>query len=402
MPYSKRQGHGHAEHFDDDRSRPIAGNRPPLKTGLPDERTRLPALIFCDESTAGLKIAALTLLDRLIVAIHRAGASPITVVSKQSLPPLLRTSALGIKLQFAAEPPVRHHPTLVAGTGLLVQTADVRALLENGGRLATADGKLLPIGLLPQAGSAWQKALDHLPARTAQGVAARIADAAAARAAQRTLWASLTSSADGLVDRVFNRPAGRFLSKVLIYTPVSPNAVSLASIFIGVLAAGFFALGDHQNAIIAAILFQLSAIVDCVDGDLARVLFKESPLGKWLDLVGDQVVHVAVFAGIAVGLVRAGESPFALWLGISAVLGALLSFAVVLRGMRQPAGDRSRLLQKLIDSATNRDFSVLVLVLAGFNRLEWFLWLSAIGSHVFWVIALVLQLRSEVKESAAR
>lgn len=290
----------------------------------------------------------------------------------------------------------------MASSSLLVQTADVRALLEHGGRLATANGTPLPLGVLSSENGAWETALDRLPTRAAQGVAARITDTTSAHAAEQLLWASLTSSSDGLVDKVFNRPCGRILSKLLVHTPTSPNAVSLASIAIGLVAAWFFAAGSHHAVMFAAILFQLSAIVDCVDGDLARVLFKESPLGKWLDLVGDQVVHVAVFAAIAIGLVRTGETPFALWLGISAVIGALLSFAVVVRGMRQPVNDRSRLLQKLIDSATNRDFSVLVLVLACFNRLEWFLWLSAIGSHVFWLIALVLQSGSRAKESPAR
>jgi hypothetical protein len=60
------------------------------------------------------------------------------------------------------------------------------------------------------------------------------------------------------------------------------------------------------------------------------------------------------------------------------------------------------LLQKLIDSATNRDFSALVLVLACFNRLHWFLWLSAIGSHLFWMTALALQFRTRPAGNPAR
>lgn len=290
----------------------------------------------------------------------------------------------------------------MASSSLLVQTADVRALLEHGGRLATADGTLLSIGVLPHGNESWEAGLGRLPARIAQGVAACVTNPDAARAAERSLWASLASSSDGFVDKVFNRPCGRLLSKLLIHTPVSPNAVSLVSIAIGLVAAWFFALGNHPAAVVAAILFQLSAIVDCVDGDLARVLFKESPLGKWLDLAGDQAVHVAVFAAVAIGLVRSGQSPFAVQLGVSAVLGALLSFAVVLRGMRQPSNDRSALLQKLIDAATNRDFSVVVLMLACFNRLEWFLWLSAIGSHVFWITALALQRGSSARKHPAR
>lgn len=383
----------------------LAGVRKParvLKTNPPGERPAVSALIFWDEQTGGLKIAALTLLDRLVVAVHRAGVRSITVVARNRVPELKRAAALGVPVQIVSEAPVWEGATLVASSSMLVQTADVRALLEQGGRLATASGTPLPLGVLSPGNGAWEAVLDRLPTRAAQGVAARVMDAATARQAEQALWASLTSSSDGIVDKVFNRPCGRLLSKLLIHTSISPNAVSLASIAIGLVAAWFFATGSHHAVILAAILFQLSAIMDCVDGELARVLFKESPLGKWLDLAGDQVVHVTVFAAIALGLVRSGESPFALWLGISAVIGALLSFAVVVRGMRQPVNDRSRLLQKLIDSATNRDFSVVVLVLACFNRLDWFLWLSAIGSHVFWLTALVLQSSSRANENPAR
>ena len=197
-------------------------------------------------------------------------------------------------------------------------------------------------------------------------------------------------------------PAGGPLSKLLVHTSITPNAVTLASIVIGLVAAWFFAIGTYAAVALAAVLFQLSTIVDCVDGDLARVLFKESPFGKWLDLGGDQVVHVAVFAAIAVGLVRSGQSPYGVWLGVSAVLGALLSFAVVVQGLRRPANHPNGLLSKLIDSATNRDFSVLILILAGVGRLGWFLWMTAIGSHLFWITALALQLRSRTAGSRAR
>ncbi len=360
--------------------------------------SRTPALLFCHEATAGIRVAALTLLDRLVVAAHRGGAGPITIVVANGPPVLKRTTALGIPARIVTAPPPRDAAMLVASSDLLVQAADVRALLDHGGRLAGADGTPLPIGVLPGGDAPWQTALAGLPALRARGVACRITDAVSARRAEQALWASLTSASDGFVDRVFNRPCGRVLSKVLVHTPVSPNAVSLISIGIGLVAAGLFAVGNHPTAVCAAVLFQLSAIVDCVDGDLARVLFKESALGKWLDLAGDQVVHVAVFAAIAAGCARRGQLPSALWLGLSAVAGALLSFAVIVRGMKRPARDRSRLLQKLIDSATNRDFSVLVLLLACVNRLDWFLWMAAIGSHLFWMVALALQAGSRGKD----
>ncbi|HEY1173240.1 MAG TPA: CDP-alcohol phosphatidyltransferase family protein [Verrucomicrobiae bacterium] len=352
---------------------------------------KFPALLICEPQTAGLKIAALTLLDRLVVATHRAGAGPITIVCAGEVPALKRAKALDIPVTVVKEIPEVRTTSLVATTSLHVQTADVKRLIQEGGHLLTKDGTPLPIGLLPALRQSLPEELNKLTRITAQGVAYAVTDDTSAKVAEKALWASLTSSADGLVDKFFNRPCGRPLSKLLIHTPITPNMVSIISILTGVIAALFFAQGDSRSIIIGAILFQISAIIDCVDGDIARSVFKESPLGKWLDLAGDQVVHISVFACIAIGLIRTEQTAYGTWLGLSAVLGAILSFVVIVRGMRYPPEDRNQMLQKLIDSATNRDFSVLVFILACFQGLEWFLWMTAIGSHVFWIVALALQ-----------
>lgn len=351
----------------------------------------LPALLICEPQTAGLKLAALTLLDRLVVAVHRAGAGPITIVCAGEVPALKRTLALAIPVTVVKEMPAISTNTLVATTSQHVQVADVKRVLQQGGRLLTKDGTAMPIGVVASLTQPVMEALSKLTGIPAQGVAYVVTNAASAKIAEKALWASLTSSADGLVDKVFNRPCGRPLSKALVHTPITPNMVSVVSIVTGVIAALFFAAGDPRSVIIGAVLFQLSAIIDCVDGDIARAVFKESPLGKWLDLAGDQVVHVSVFACIAIGLIRTEQTAYGTWLGLSAVLGAILSFVVIVRGMRFPPEDRNQTLQKLIDSATNRDFSVLVFILACFQGLEWFLWMTAIGSHVFWMTALALQ-----------
>ena len=191
-----------------------------------------------------------------------------------------------------------------------------------------------------------------------------------------------------MVDRFFNRPLGRPLSKLLVRTPISPNQVSIVSILIGLASAWFFARG---NFITGALVFQLCAIIDCVDGDLARALFKQSRLGKWLDLGGDQVVHFSVFAAIGIGVARLDPSVPALALGASAALGVLLCFAVIVRALRQPAAQRGPLLNKLLDATANRDFSVLLLALAIFGRMDLFLWMAGIGIHVFWIALLALQ-----------
>lgn len=355
----------------------------------------LPAVIFCAAESAAQPVAGLRLLDRLLVAAHRAGATRITVVSAVPLPRLKRTPALGITFQIASQAPTANHPVLALSTGVLVQASDLKRVIEQRGRLVKPDGTPLPVGVLDSiSAAALDSQLAHRPALTAVGVAERVSDPTSAACATKKLWASLTSAADGLVDKYFNRPVGRVLfSKQLIHTPVSPNQVSVVATLIGVLAAWCFALGHATAAIWGAVLLQFSAVVDCVDGDLARVLFKESPLGKWLDLVGDQIVHLGVFVAIGVGLHRAGSTAPVLWLAGAAVVGVVISFLLVLRGLRQPETHRNSRLQKLIDATTNRDFSVLLLILAGFGRLDWFLWLTAVGVQVFWVLALGLQLQ---------
>jgi phosphatidylglycerophosphate synthase len=365
-------------------------------------RHAVPAVLLADPGTAGLPAVALTLLDRLIVAAHRGGCSPITVVANGPLPDLRRTRALGITFDVIPQLPPLTPGTLVASTGQLLLDGDIRQLTRSTGRLVTANGTPLPAGRIDTTPTDPTDPWKTLSAIAARGVACPVHDPASARAAGETLWASLSSSADGTVDRYFNRPVGRVLfSRWLVHTPITPNQISVAATALGLTAGVLFGFGVQKLAILAGVLFQVSAIIDCVDGDVARSVFKESPLGKWLDIIGDQVVHASVFAGIAIGLWRQGAPGPFLWLGGSAVIGGFIAFLVILRGMRTPGPANSRL-QKLIDAATNRDFSVLVLILACIDRLGLFLWAAAIGSHAFWILALLLQRESRVGSGTSR
>ncbi|MBA2271969.1 MAG: CDP-alcohol phosphatidyltransferase family protein [Chthoniobacterales bacterium] len=349
--------------------------------------SKVPAVLVCDGGTGNLEIAGLTVLDRMVVASHRAGCDPITIVA-ETVPPLACAQALGIRLSVVKGAPagVRDpgHPTLTITGGVLVESRDLERVIAARGQLVAPDGSPLPIKM---------NAANPRPV-VALGAAHTITDAASAREAERKLWASLGSSADGVVDRFFNRPLGRAVLKLLVHTSISPNAVSIASILIGVGAAPFFVAGDF---IVGALLLQLCTIVDCVDGDLARALFKQSQLGKWLDIGGDQVVHVCVFAAIGLGVARANPQVPAIALGASAALGVLICFPVIIRGLRRPPEHRGYLLSKLMDATANRDFTVLLLALAFVGRMDLFVWMAGIGIHLFWIALLALQSAGRVR-----
>lgn len=358
-------------------------------------------MIFCSTATAdeSIAVASLSTLERLIVAAHRAGCSPIHVVTTGPLPAFRRVPALAIVYTTGAQAPAIAGPVFVASSQLLVTKTDAVRLLEQRGRLAR-HGQPLPAGVTNHFSGNLEADLRDRPAVEAEGVTGLVTDATSARAATKALWASLTSTSDGLVDRYFNRPVGRFLSKLLIHTPITPNQISVCATLLGVIAAVCFGVGTASAALWGAALLQVSAIIDCVDGDVARAVFKESPLGKWLDIVGDQIVHIGVFVSIGIGLWRAGTDAPVLALAASAGVGVVISFAVVLRGLLNPDLQKNSALQRLIDATTNRDFSVLLLLLAATDRIVWFLWMAAFGVHAFWLLALSLQFRRRAPASA--
>ena len=347
---------------------------------------KVPAILDCVAETRGVQIAGMSLLDRLIVTAHRAGCAPIYVIG-ETTPPAPRACALGIDITLVSAIPELGESALLIEGAVLVETADLQQVIGRGGQLFAANDAPLPVKMT--AGNA---------ARVSTGkVATLIPDAASAREAERRLWASLNSNSDGIVDRLLNRPLGRYLSKILVRVPFSPNQVSIASTLVGIFSGWFFASGYFISG---ALLLQLSAIIDCVDGDLARVLYKESRFGKWLDLAGDQFVHVAVFAGIGFGVAGNDPASHARALAISAVLGVIISFVVIVCIMQRKNGRKSSGLEKLIDATTNRDFSLLVLLLAIAGKLDLFLWMAGIGVHLFWIIAFRSQWKDAGRASA--
>jgi phosphatidylglycerophosphate synthase len=356
------------------------------------------AIVFSDPEET--RIASLTVQDRLVVSLSRTGVKRIIMIG-DIRPRLARSAQMGLQVEHALRPPPGLGKVLVASGNVLVTATDLQQVIEQDGWLTTEGGQPLPLGVIDgnslelavlhkqMANGQWPRTKPEVRARDFAALITRDS----AGAIEQAYWRSLTSSSDGWVDRNFNRPVGRLLSRKLVHGFVTPNQVSLVSTAVGLVAAGLFSAGTLGTAIAGAVVLQLSAILDCIDGDLARALYKQSVFGKWLDIVGDQVVHIAVFLGIGLGLWRSGSSAPVLLLASVAVVGVLLSFLMVLRVLLKPSRRGRNRLQKLIDATTNRDFSVLLFCFALFGVLDWFLWIAAVGSHLFWLTAAGLQLK---------
>jgi hypothetical protein len=128
---------------------------------------------------------------------------------------------------------------------------------------------------------------------------------------------------DGFFSVYVLRRFSKILTWVAVKIGATPNQVTIASFAIGLYAAYLFAQGDTWSLIAGAILLQVSIIVDCVDGELARYTRKFSELGAWLDAITDRVKEYAVFLGLAYGAyVHHGQN---LWL-LAAIMMAIQTF----------------------------------------------------------------------------
>jgi phosphatidylglycerophosphate synthase len=203
---------------------------------------------------------------------------------------------------------------------------------------------------------------------------------------------------DGLIDRYINRRLSSHLTRWFLKTSLTPNQITLLSFMVGLISGLFFWKGGYINGIIGALVFQFSSVLDCCDGEVARFKGMQSRLGQWLDVVCDNIVHVVLFLAIAWSFYNATAVSAYLVLGGLASIGSLLCLGFVLLlesisvGHFSPLGHG--LLRKVADRLTNRDFSVILLVFALVGRLDWFLWLAAFGSNIFWVVLLWLYRRA--------
>ena len=144
----------------------------------------------------------------------------------------------------------------------------------------------------------WRWARD--PADPARSLQTEL-DAMDPRAVAATRFARATKAEDGFVATFLSRPLSRLLTPTVLRLGLTPNQVTVASVVVGLGAAALFAVGRPTALVAGALLLQLSLVLDCVDGDVARYTRRFSPLGAWLDASTDRLKEFACYAGLAWG-----------------------------------------------------------------------------------------------------
>ena len=288
-----------------------------------------------------LKIYGLTLLERTMRALERAGVSHATLlcsgggVAAAAGKLIKKTAPWKLTFDIAeGKSPDDVLTGLPADGGVLKVAEPVvpdpaipRQMIESGSGLIRTEDGLLTFAVTPA--RLRQKdgpAAALFPVKEG-ALYYRVHNQKELRLVKKALRRSLVKPTDGWVSRHLNRPISISVSRVLAHTAITPNQFTVFTGLLGVLAAWLLAQGPYWGFMLGALLFHLASVLDGVDGELARLKFKASLFGQWLDTLVDNSSYVLALAGFLAGLFRDGVSGFEKIAGILTLVFTALALS---------------------------------------------------------------------------
>jgi hypothetical protein len=139
------------------------------------------------------------------------------------------------------------------------------------------------------------------------------------------------------------RPLAAVVVDGLKDTRVTPNQITLSAVVVAVASAGMLILWKgYTGLVISVFVFQLSYILDCVDGMLARWRGIQSMPGHLLDFLMDEIKAFVMLAAVSVRLFDERRDATFLLLGLAGLV-ALASGIALTTFLRRPeiAGPKS-------------------------------------------------------------
>lgn len=340
------------------------------------------------EGSPERRVGGLSVLLRIVLSAQRCGAKAVHV--DPTLAPLLVDERITVPVSVELPPgdviecpwDVLVHPDAFAALARAMTDGRAHAMGPVVARPLGAEGTPVPLPFAQR----W--AFTPMPIR-------RLRDAVRGNTA---LLRACRKESDGWTARHLNRVVSLSLTRVLLHTGLRPNHLTMAIVLLGLASGVVASRGTHDAFVWGAALLQAQSTLDGCDGELARMTFRQSKLGEWLDTLGDDLSNNVFFGGAAVGMFRATSQTRWLLVGAVLVSTSVLASAIQYRWMiRAGTGDllaspvetgRFAFLRPLFKRDT---FILLTFVAAALGRIEWALVASTLGA----LVVLVAVVRAE-------
>jgi phosphatidylglycerophosphate synthase len=163
----------------------------------------------------------------------------------------------------------------------------------------------------------------------------RVTSKTSSHRAERYLLNTVRKPTDGFFSRHFNRHISLFLTKRILRFNITPIQLSVVSILIGLASGLLIGMGGYRFAVLGAFLFEFASIFDGCDGENARLTYRTSKIGGFLDIIGDATIFILFFLSLPIGLYRSSLDPTWLYLGTIAFFSMGLFYLQVVRYMKR-------------------------------------------------------------------
>lgn len=283
------------------------------------------AVVLADPiEVSGERVAGVPLVKRALIVLGRAGVTRAHVVGSDAVLALVDGDPEVAKSGITIDRTQPGGPVIVARADHVfdVTIAKLAAAQSPSSvtALVAADGREVGVRVVPTF-SAPDVAADATALVPADAVWHPARTAEERKAANTTLFRSLRKRTDGPVSRYLNRPMSLSVTRLLVNTNVTPNQMTIVANIIGALGVWFVFQATWMHVAIGGALVHLQSVLDGCDGELARLKFKSSRIGEWLDNVLDDQVNIGY--GVALGFASAALTGQDIWRWIGIAAGAM-------------------------------------------------------------------------------
>ncbi len=127
-----------------------------------------------------------------------------------------------------------------------------------------------------------------------------------------------------VIDIYFYRPIGYYWALLAKKLHITPNMITIASIFIGAIAGILFYYPDLKLNIIGMLLLVLANSFDSADGQLARMTNNKTQLGRILDGLAGNIWFIIIYVALVLRVLNQGFYGLSeFWIWIIAILAGV-------------------------------------------------------------------------------